>query len=59
MWTDDPVRDWDRHCAQQEVELEELPVCDICLQAITGDYYYEIGREIWCEHCMNDSRIYI
>ena len=53
MWTDDPVRDWDRHCEEQERWLAKLPKCDSCGDAI-DEYMYVIDDEVLCENCMND-----
>ena len=54
MYTDNPSRDYDRHCAEQEAWRAKCPVCDGCGEVITDDYYYEITGEIYCEDCMND-----
>lgn len=53
-WTDDPIRDWDRHCEQQERELAKLPVCSECDEPITSDYCYYINGEYICEDCMRN-----
>ena len=53
MWTDDPIRDWDRHCEEQEIWLAKLPKCDSCGAAL-DEYVYVINDEVLCESCMND-----
>ena len=53
MWTDDPIRDWDRHCEQQERELAKRQICNECGHPITDDYCYNINGEYICESCMN------
>lgn len=53
-WTDDPVRDWDRHCAEEERWLATRRICDECEEPITEDACYEIDGEYICEHCIRD-----
>lgn len=52
-WTDDPIADFNRHCDEQEEWLESRPMCEYCEEPIQDDYYYEIGGECICEHCLN------
>ena len=52
-WTDDPIADWDRHCAQEERELARLPRCSECDKPIQEDYAYCINDELICEECLN------
>lgn len=54
IWVEDNYDRWERHDAEQESELEFLPVCSICEQKIQGEYLYEINDEIICPHCMNE-----
>lgn len=51
MWTDDPIRDWDRYCEEQDAILETYPKCDHCGERIT-DVVYEIGNELFCGDCI-------
>ena len=53
--TDDPAADFDRYDAEQESELEKMPVCSYCCQPIQDDYLYEINDELICEECINDN----
>ena len=53
MWTDDPVRDWDRHCEEQERELQRYPKCCKCGERLTEDYIYCIEDEYYCDRCLN------
>jgi len=53
-YTDDPARDWDNHCAEQERRMQKYPECADCGKRITDDFYYEIDGEILCEECLND-----
>lgn len=51
--TDDPIADYDRWDAEQERELERLPVCTECGERITDDFFYDINGECICERCMD------
>ena len=52
-YTDDPARDWDNHCAEQEQQMAKLPVCENpkCQKRI-DDHYFCIEGEILCEDCV-------
>lgn len=53
MYSDDPIKDFLNHDAEQNERLADLPECDICGQKIQDEYYYEIeGTSICCE-CLN------
>jgi formylmethanofuran dehydrogenase subunit E len=52
MWTDDPIADFARHDAEQQEELEKLPVCSECGEPIQSEYCYEIDGEYICEECL-------
>lgn len=52
-YTDDPVRDFARHDAQQARQEERLPHCDYCGEVIY-EKYYEINGKIVCEDCLED-----
>lgn len=54
-FTDDPVADFERHEAEQQAQLDKLPVCEYCGEKIQGDYYYDIGNEIICEDCLIEN----
>lgn len=54
-YSDDPVADFERYDSEQQRQLEKLPVCDCCDEPIQDDYCYEIGDELFCEECMNDT----
>ena len=53
-YTDDPARDWDNYCAEQEKQMAKLPVCDGCGNPINDDFCYDIYCEILCEECLNN-----
>ena len=55
FYSDNPHRDFDRYEAEQEAQLEKLPMCDKCGEHIQDDYCYEINGEIYCEDCMNET----
>jgi formylmethanofuran dehydrogenase subunit E len=52
-YTDDPVRDFARHDAEQARQEERLPHCDYCGEVIY-EKYYEINGKIVCEDCLED-----
>ena len=48
MRTNDPVRDAERYAAEADDYINNCPVCDICGEPITDEYYYEVGgRWAW------------
>ena len=53
FYSDDPVRDFERHDAEQERRLSMLPVCDYCDEAIQDEQYYEINGDCVCEECLD------
>ena len=50
--TDDPIMDWNNYCAAFLKEDEALPVCEMCGQKITGDCFYRINGDDFCEECI-------
>lgn len=52
--TDDPVRDFARHDAEQEAWLAERPVCADCDEPIQDDHAYEYNGEYICPQCNED-----
>ena len=54
-WTDDPVRDAERHEAEQEEALQRLPVCCECGEPIQTDECYEFYGELICPKCLEDN----
>lgn len=55
-FSNDPVADYDRHCAQQERKLKKFPKCDNCGEHITDEYFYNIDGTFLCEECIRDYR---
>lgn len=51
-YTDDPISDFLAHDREQAREIERLPVCDYCDNAIQDEHYYDIEGEILCESCL-------
>lgn len=52
IWTDDPVRDYDRYCTEQERLSERLPVCEGCGERIYDEFYWEFSMgECYCDNC--------
>lgn len=47
----DPIEDFNMHDAE-EAEYEKLcPVCDVCGERITDDYYYKVGGIVFHLDC--------
>ena len=44
---------WAKHDAEQETEMEKLPVCEYCEQYIQDEYAYYIEGAWYCYECMN------
>ena len=55
IFTDDPISDFERHDAEQQAQLDKLPLCEYCGEHIQSDYYFEIEGVIICEDCLNDN----
>ena len=56
FYTDDPVRDFDRHCAEQERQLEKLPVCCDCGEHIQQEDAVVIDGNWYCDDCLDNLR---
>ena len=55
FYSDDPIRDYLRHDAQQEAWLKSRPKCSCCGEHIQDEQAYRFGgkKEVWiCEECM-------
>ena len=52
-YTDNPINDWNNHCADQERELLKRPQCSCCDERIADDECYYINGEYICESCMD------
>ena len=51
-FTDDPLADWDAHCADEEAEMDRAVYCDECDEPITDDYCYKVGAWLLCKNCL-------
>lgn len=49
---------WARHDAEQEAELQLLPLCCECGEHIQAETCFQINDEIICEECMENYRKY-
>lgn len=54
MYTDDPVRDYDRYDREQQKWLDRLPKCDHCHEPIQDYNYYKIEEANICEECLTE-----
>ena len=52
FYSDDPERDFLRHDAKQQKELERLPICADCGERVQDDHYYLINDEVICPDCL-------
>lgn len=59
IWTDDPLRDFDRYESERFLWEQSRPVCTDCGDPITDEYMYEFHGQYYCENCNQDHRIRI
>ena len=55
MRTDDPLKDFARHEAEQQARLDKLPICAECGEPIQDDECYEIEGGYICEECLRNN----
>lgn len=55
FYTDDPVADFAQHDAEQQQELEKLPVCVDCGEPIQDDHLFDIDGDLFCEECAMEN----
>lgn len=55
FYTDDPLRDFHMHDAEQERKLKMLPKCSECGEHIQTDECYEINDELICPDCLDKN----
>ena len=55
MYTDDPVADFNRWDAEQQDELEKLPICVDCGEPIQDEDVFDINGDLFCKECMMDN----
>ena len=58
VFSDDPVRDADRHDAEQERWLKNRPICSICGEHIQDDSALYLDDWI-CDECVDANRKWI
>ena len=58
MYSDDPVADFERYDAEQENELQRLPVCCECGNPIQQEKAVRINGDWYCDECLDEMREY-
>ena len=58
MWSDDPLKDFERWDAAREEELESLPHCVCCGEPIQQDTAVFLDNEWYCDECLKSFRRY-
>ena len=53
--TDDPLRDFARHDAEQAAALSRLPKCAECGEPIQSEKCYEVDGGVICEVCLENN----
>lgn len=53
-FTDNPVADAERYAAEQEEELEKLPICECCGEPIQQEKAIYYNDQWCCEDCEYD-----
>lgn len=54
MYSDNPIRDFERHDRKQSEWLDSLPRCEHCGDPIQDEDYYEIDGAPVHEDCLTD-----
>lgn len=54
MQIPDNLDHFERYDAEQERQLQKLPVCCYCGETVQDDFLYLINDEIICIGCLND-----
>lgn len=55
MYVPDNYDQFAKHDAEQERELDRLPVCEYCEEHIQDEFGYYIEGAWYCEKCMNEN----
>ena len=55
FYTDDPAKDYDSYCLEQQKRLKELPKCCECGEPIDSDCYYDFDGYFYCESCLEGN----
>ena len=56
MYSDDPVRDFERHDREQARRLARLPLCQICGEPIQQEFAVRINYAWFCDRCLDEAR---
>lgn len=56
MWSDDPLRDFERWDAAREEELESLPHCVCCGEPIQQEDAVYLDGYWYCDECLKSFR---
>ena len=51
MWTDNPIADFERHDAEQQAQLDKLPICECCKEPIQQEKAIYYNYQWCCEEC--------
>jgi hypothetical protein len=55
MFTDDPLKDFDRHDAEEQEWLDKLPKCAYCGEPIQDEECYVFDGDIFHIQCVNEN----
>ena len=55
-YTSNPINDFLARDAEQEMQLEKLPICTSCGEPIQQDDAVCFGGVHWCDECLDDLR---
>ena len=55
LYSDDPVKDYERYDARQARRLARRPRCEECGEYIQDDVCYEIGGKLICPRCLEEN----
>lgn len=53
-FTNNPIADAERYAAEQEEELEKLPICECCGEPIQQEKAIYYNDQWCCEYCEHD-----
>ena len=56
MYTDNPIADFHAHDAEQQEQLERLPVCHHCKDPIQQEKAVRIEGRWYCDDCLRELR---
>lgn len=59
IYTDDPLRDFERWEDEQYLWEQNRPICCECGEHITDEVMWEFEGKNYCERCVNDHKQYI